>query len=434
MRISVIGAGYVGLVTGTCLAEMGHQVRLIEIDAQKVSQLRKAELPIHEPQLQPLLARNLSRKCLSIHHQLEEGLLGAEVVYLALPTPAKEDGSSDLQHLLGAVEELAPHIKGYTIIVTKSTIPVGTTQQISELLQSRTREDFDVVSNPEFLREGTAVYDFLRPQRIVIGTSSERARLRMKELYASFTSSGCPILFMDEASAEMSKYAANAFLATKISFINEIAYLCAHLGANIKDVEEAISMDKRIGKSYLRSGLGYGGSCLPKDIDSLLNTSEQLGIQAQLLRSVREINTQQRLILWKKAKSYFQNELSGLTFAIWGLSFKPGTDDIREAPSLSNITQMIAEGVSIRVYDPAAMSHARAILKQGVYFAKDPYDAIKGVDALFIMTEWPIFNTLDLSEMKKQMRRACVFDGRGIYEPEKMHAAGIQYHTITTPS
>ena len=434
MHISVIGAGYVGLVTGTCLAEIGHQVHLIEIDQKKVNMLRKGVLPIYEPQLQPLLERNLARHHLKVFERLEEGVSGTDIIFLALPTPPQKDGSSDLQYLLGAIKDLAAHIKGYTIIITKSTVPVGTTLRVKQLLQQHTKEEFDVVSNPEFLREGTAVYDFLKPQRIVIGTSSQRARLRMKELYASFATAGSPILFMDEASSEMSKYAANAFLATKISFINEIAGLCSHLGADIKAVQQALSMDERIGKHFLKSGLGYGGSCLPKDVAALLSAAVAHQFDPSLIRAVRDINNQQHLILWQKAQKYFQPPYEDLCFAIWGLTFKPGTDDLREAPALSNIEEMKKAGITLRVFDPVAMDRARSLLGDTVHFAVDPYEALEGVDALFIMTEWPIFNALSFEEMKKRMRHPCIFDGRGIYEAEDVAQAGLKYHTITSRS
>lgn len=433
MRIAVIGAGYVGLTTGACLAEIGHQVALIEIDAAKVLALRKGKLLSYEPQLQPLLTRNLRNRRLQVHHDLKAGLKNVVAIFLALPTPPQEDGASNLQYVLQAAEDIAPHLKSYTLIITKSTVPVGTASKIRARLKPHTKIPFDVVSNPEFLREGKAVQDFLKPQRIVIGSSSAKAKSLMQSMYASFSAVGCPLLFMDEASAEMSKYAANAFLATKISFINEIANLCSQTGADVRKIQQALALDTRIGKHYLQAGLGYGGSCLPKDLAALRNTAQKAGLEAPLLQAVHQINQQQCLALWKKAQAHFKAQLKGRIFAIWGLAFKPDTDDIRAAPALANIAEMQAAGLQLRVYDPAAMENVRAQLSPGLYFAKDPYDALKGAQALFIMTEWPLFSAIDLSRMKEHMQRPVIFDGRGIYDPKTVREAGFQYYAIGEP-
>ena len=430
MQVVVVGAGYVGLVTGVCLAEVGHQVRLIDVDRAKVSTLRLAKLPIYEPHLQPKLRDNLQKKRLEVYSSIEEGIQDAEVVFLALPTPPQEDGSSDLQYVLEAVLSIAPYLSRYTVIITKSTVPVGTTEKIRSLLEERTEVPFDVVSNPEFLREGKAVEDFLYPKRIVLGSKSERANTLVKKLYEPFVKKGCPLLFMDESSAELAKYAANAFLATKISFINEIASLCDKLGADVRQIEQVLELDPRIGKGYLKAGLGYGGSCLPKDISSLRHTASVASCDASLLRAVDEINNRQRLLLWRKAVAHFGEKISKCVFAIWGLTFKPETDDLREAPSLANILAMQEAGCSLRVYDPVAMKNAKKLLRDDTYYASDMYDALLGVDALFVITEWSVFREVDLGRMRQAMRQLVLFDGRNIYEAQALREEGFQYYSI----
>ncbi len=431
MHVSVIGAGYVGLVAGVCLAEIGHQVQLIDTDRTKVSTLQSGKVPIHEPHLQALLTRHLENGRLHIYARLPATIKDASAIFLALPTPPQADGRSDLQYVLSAVRALAPLLGGYTVIVTKSTVPVGTTKKVYDTLSSLTQAAVDVVSNPEFLREGMAVQDFLKPQRIIVGTSSAQARACMEQLYASFTAMGCPLLFMDEVSAELSKYASNAFLATKISFINEIAQLCSKLGADVCQVQQALSLDKRVGKSYLRAGIGYGGSCLPKDLIALQKTAEDVDTKLHLLSAVRTINAHQRLCLFDKAMAHFDGQLSGHVFAIWGLAFKPDTDDLREAPAMENIAKLREHGAKLRVYDPVAMENARKILSpDAIHFCDTPADTLTHVDALFVMTEWPIFSSVNLSVMKQRMQAPVVFDGRNMFVASTMRKAGFIYYAI----
>ena len=430
MQVAVIGAGYVGLVTGVCLAEVGHKVHLIDVDEAKVSALRAGNSPIYEPQLEQKLRKNLQEKCLYVHDSMREGIQDVEAIFLALPTPSQKDGSSDLQYLLEAIASLSPYLSSYTVIITKSTVPVGTAKKVRSYIKARTKAPFDVVSSPEFLREGTAVKDFMYPKRIIVGSRSKRAKACMKQLYAPFAKTGCPILFMDEVSAELAKYAANAFLTTKISFINEIANLCSKLGADIRQIEQVLELDPRMGKGYLRAGLGYGGSCLPKDIASLRHTSATLSYSAPLLQAVDEINKAQRLLLWRKALAYFGEKISNCVFAVWGLSFKADTDDLREAPALTNISAMLEKGCTLRVYDPVAMGSAKQLLGDDLYYASDIYDAISGVDALFIMTDWLLFGSANLARIRQSMRQPLIFDGRNIYEAEAMREAGFQYYAI----
>ena len=431
MKIAVIGAGYVGLVTGVCLAETGHDVSLMDIDKVKIATLKQGKSPIYEPDLAPLLQKNLANGRLRLYDDLKESVEGAAAIFLVLPTPPKVDGSSNLAYLLDATKNLAPHLKRYTVIITKSTVPVGTTVKVANTLAALSTVPLDVVSNPEFLREGMAVQDFMSPQGIIVGTKSKNAEDYMRRIYAPFIAKGCPFLRMDQASAELSKYANNAFLATKISFINEIAKICHVQGADIRQVQKALSLDSRIGKDYLKAGLGYGGSCLPKDLASIQNTSKQSGLNLTLLAAVSSINDQQCLCFLEKLKQHFKEKIKGRTLAVWGLSFKPDTDDIREAPAIKNIKALRALGVELRVYDPVAMDNTRKQLgTDNLFFATDAYEALKGAEALLIMTEWTVFSEAIPSKMQKIMKSPVIFDGRNIYDPEVIKAAGFEYYAI----
>ena len=437
MKLAVIGAGYVGLVTGTCFAEVGHEVRMIDSDPEKLSLLQAGTSPIYEPGLDDLLQRNLGNQRLSIHSALAEAVQGTQAIFLALPTPAKGDGSTDLRHVLSVIDDLKGIIQEGMVVVSKSTVPVGTTEKIQRRLKEQHGLAVDVVANPEFLSEGHAIKDALTPSRIVVGTRSLSARRCMEEIYAPFTKEGCPLVCMSEASAEIAKYAANAFLATRISFINEIAGLCAATGADISEVAESLGHDPRIGKHYTRAGLGYGGSCLPKDLRSLHHTMTATGLKAPVLEGVMEVNAFQATLLLEKAKQFFE-PLGGLKnrhIALWGLSFKPETDDIREATSLLNLAELAKQGCILRVYDPVAMQRVQKELStqsyaEDVYYAQDPYDALKGTEAVLIMTEWRVFSGIDLKRMHACMKRPVIFDGRNIYEPAEMKKMGFHYESV----
>lgn len=430
MKIAVVGTGYVGLVTGTCLAETGNVVTCVDIDDKKIAKLSSGLITIYEPGLETLFERNLERKRLKFTTNLEEGLNGAEVIFLALPTPPDENGAADLQHVLKAAGDIGPLLKEYTVIVDKSTVPVGTAEKVAAKIRSGAQVDFDVVSNPEFLREGVAVDDFMKPDRVVIGTSSPRAQKVMKKLYSPYVRQGNPVLVMDERSAELTKYAANSFLATKISFMNEIANVCERLGADVDCVRKGIGTDSRIGKRFLFPGIGYGGSCFPKDVQALAISSEEVEYDFKILKSVMSVNENQRLRMVQTIKNHFNDELRGKTIAVWGLAFKPETDDIREAPSLYNIQSLVEEGCQINAYDPEAIEHVKRIFTDKVNYFTDKYEALNDADALLILTEWQEFRTPDFSEVGSRLNEKLIFDGRNLYDLPDMKNFGFTYYSI----
>ena len=431
MQIAIIGTGYVGLVTGTCFAETGNQVMCIDIDKRKVAQLKEGQTPIYEPGLDVLLQRNIREHRIDFTTDLATGIRNAAIIFLALPTPPGKDGAADLQFVLDVAEQLGSLITQYTVVVNKSTVPVGTAERVAAVLGSKLDASlFDVVSNPEFLREGVAVEDFLKPDRVVVGTSSEKAKQLMNELYQPFVRQGNPVFFMDERSAEMTKYAANAYLAMRISFMNEMANLCEKAGADVDSIRAGIGADNRIGKRFLFPGVGYGGSCFPKDVQALAQTARELDYDFEIVNTVMRVNTRQKLILGDKIRNYFGNDLRGRVFAVWGLAFKPETDDIREAPALQLIEDMLQSGAAIRVFDPEAMNNVRQLLGEQVYFASDQYDALEGADALVIVTEWSAFRNPDFTRMETALKHPAVFDGRNIYTQEKMQTLGFYYESI----
>lgn len=429
MKIAVIGTGYVGLVTGTCFAETGNQVTCVDIDKNKVALLKKGESPIYEPGLDVLLDRNIAEDRLKFTTDLGEGIEGAQVIFLALPTPPGEDGSADLKYILGVADDLGPLLKQYTVVVDKSTVPVGTAESVRAAIAKNATVDFDVVSNPEFLREGVALEDFMKPDRVVIGTTSEPAKKIMEALYAPLVRQGNPVIFMDERSAEMTKYAANSFLAMKITFMNEIANLCEKVGANVDDIRRGIGTDSRIGKRFLFAGIGYGGSCFPKDVQALAKTSADYGYDFRTLRSVMEVNDAQKKRLLPILKEYFEGDLQGKTIAIWGLAFKPYTDDIREAPALENIKALLEEGANVIAYDPEAMENVKKVI-DGPTYSHTAYAALDDADALMIFTEWPQFRTPDFDKMSKLMKNKVIFDGRNLYPLDQMRDLGFTYYSI----
>jgi UDPglucose 6-dehydrogenase len=432
MKIAVIGTGYVGLVTGTCFAESGNNVICVDIVEEKINKLNKGELPIYEPELDTLVHRNIVEKRLRFTTNLADGIKGAQVVFMALPTPPGEDGSADLSYILGAARDLAPLLKNYAVVINKSTVPVGTAEKVRAVIEKEGATNFDVVSNPEFLREGLAVNDFMNPDRVVIGTKSDKARKIMDELYKPFLQSGNPIYFMDERSAEMTKYAANAFLALKISFMNEVANLCDETGANVDDIRLGIGSDARIGSRFLFPGIGYGGSCFPKDVRALHKTAQDYGYNFKIIEAITEVNSMQKKVLSKKIKEHYKNDLDGKTFALWGLAFKPDTDDIREAPALEIINDLIEAGAKVQAFDPEAESNVRGVYEKEINLSllNNPYDALKDADALIIATEWSEFRSPDFDKLKKMLKKPVVFDGRNIYDPEHMKAEGFEYQSI----
>lgn len=431
MKIAVVGTGYVGLVTGTCFAETGNHVVCVDIDENKVKQMQNGKIPIYEPGLDVLFDRNTRQGRLSFTTNLEEGVKSAEIIFLALPTPPGEDGSADLKYILGVADDLSKIITDYKVIVDKSTVPVGTAEKVHEILAKNLSEDlFDVVSNPEFLREGVAVDDFMKPDRVVIGTRSDRARKVMKQLYEPFVRQGNPIYFMDERSAEMTKYAANSYLATRISFMNEIANLCEKVGANVDAVRVGMGSDSRIGKRFLFPGVGYGGSCFPKDVQALAKTADDHGYDFKILKSVMNVNAIQKHRLTDKIQSYFGEDLSGKSIALWGLAFKPNTDDIREAPALYLIEDLIRAGATVKAFDPEAMGNVKAAYNGQVQLAQDQYEALIGADALAIVTEWSVFRTPSFEVMKQLLKNPVIFDGRNLYDVEIMSEKGFYYDSI----
>jgi UDPglucose 6-dehydrogenase len=430
MKIAVVGTGYVGLVTGTCFAETGNQVTCVDINAEKVKQMQAGKIPIYEPGLDDLFQRNTQEGRLHFTTSLQEGIEGAKVIFLALPTPPGADGSADLKYILQVADDLGPILSDYTVIIDKSTVPVGTSDKVREAIAKNAQVDFDVVSNPEFLREGVAVEDFMKPDRVVIGTQSDRAKDLMSRLYAPLVRQGNPIIFMDERSAELTKYAANAFLATKITFMNEIANLCELVGANVDEVRKGIGTDSRIGKRFLFAGIGYGGSCFPKDVQALAKTSAENDYEFKILDSVMKVNENQKTKLIPHLVKHFRGDLKGKKIAMWGLAFKPYTDDIREAPSLYNIDALLELGASVSAYDPEAMGHVKQVMGDKISFTKSPYEALDGADALLIVTEWPQFRTPDFERMDSLLKNKVIFDGRNLYELNQMQELGYTYYSI----
>ncbi|MCG8327004.1 MAG: UDP-glucose/GDP-mannose dehydrogenase family protein [Chitinophagales bacterium] len=431
MNIAVIGTGYVGLVTGTCFAETGNQVVCVDIDEEKVRKLKSGVVPIFEPGLELLFERNTRQGRLQFTTSLEEGIKDAEIIFLALPTPPGEDGSADLSYVLGVAADLSGIINHYTVIVDKSTVPVGTAEQVHDILAKKLDQSlFDVVSNPEFLREGVAVDDFMKPDRVVIGAESKRARELMHRLYEPFVRQGNPIYFMDVRSAEMTKYAANSYLATRISFMNEIANLCEKLGANVDMVRLGMGSDSRIGKRFLFPGVGYGGSCFPKDVQALARTANHNDYDFRILNAVMDVNKRQKHILAEKIIKHFGGKLEGKTIAVWGLAFKPNTDDIREAPAITIIDQLLDAGANIRAFDPEAMDNIREIYGDRITLVNEQYEALIGADALAIITEWHVFRSPSFKVIRELLSTPVVFDGRNIYDVEEMQNKGVHYESI----
>jgi len=429
MKIAVVGTGYVGLVTGTCFAETGNNVVCVDIDEAKIASLKAGKITIYEPGLEQLFDRNIEQGRLTFTTQLREGIKDAQIIFLALPTPPGEDGSADLKYVLGVADQLGEMLEQYAVIVDKSTVPVGTAEKVRDRIQKKAKVEFDVVSNPEFLREGVAVEDFMKPDRVVIGTSSERAAKIMNNLYVPFVRQGNPILFMDERSAELTKYAANSFLATKITFMNEIANLCEKLGADVDAVRKGVGTDSRIGKRFLFPGIGYGGSCFPKDVWALAKASEESDYDFRILKSVMEVNADQKTKLIPHITKHFGN-LKGKTIAIWGLSFKPHTDDIREAPALYNIEALLSAGATVRVHDPEAMANVKKLMGEKISYHQTPYDAAQGADAILIATEWPEFRAPDFGKLSSVMKGKVIFDGRNLYELRDLKENGFTYISI----
>lgn len=431
-KIAVVGTGYVGLVSGTCLSETGNKVICVDIDENKVKKLSKGEVTIYEPHLDVYFERNIKANRLSFTTDLEQAVKVSDIIFLALPTPPGEDGSADLSYILNVANQLGYMIDEgeYKIIIDKSTVPVGTADLVHKAIKANAKGEFDVVSNPEFLREGFAVEDFMKPDRVVIGTSSAKARKVLEELYQPYVRQGNPIIFMDERSAELTKYAANAFLATKITFMNEIANLCERVGADVDMVRIGIGSDDRIGRRFLFPGIGYGGSCFPKDVQALEKSASEYEYDFQLLKAVMNVNKKQKLSLIPKIHQYFGKDLKGLKFAVWGLSFKPDTDDIREAPAFEIIAELISKGAQVCVFDPEAMKNAKNVLKDKVSYAKDQYEALNDADALIICTEWAVFRTPDFEQVKSGLKKNVIFDGRNLYQLEQMRKIGINYFSV----
>jgi UDPglucose 6-dehydrogenase len=430
MKIAVIGTGYVGLVAGACFADSGNDVVCVDINAGKIARLRAGEVPIYEPGLEELIERNVREGRLAFTTELESAVGGSQVVFIAVGTPEGESGDADLSYVLAAAEAIGRALRQYTVVVDKSTVPVGTAERVRRTIAAVTRVEFDVVSNPEFLKEGAAIEDFTRPDRVVVGTDSGRARAVMADLYAPFVRTGSPLLFMDTASAELTKYAANAMLATRISFMNDIACLCERVGADVELVRKGIGSDKRIGHSFLFAGVGYGGSCFPKDVKALRATAQDAGVEFDLLRAVERINERQKRLLVHKALRLLGPSLEGYQLGVWGLAFKPKTDDMREAPSVEIIEGLLAKGARITAHDPVATENARRVFGNRITYAPTPYAAAEGVDALFIVTEWNEFRHPDFERLKHLMKAPVIFDGRNLFEPERMRARGFTYFCL----
>jgi UDPglucose 6-dehydrogenase len=430
MKIAVVGTGYVGLVTGTCFAETGNTVTCIDIDVNKVEKLKKGEITIYEPGLEKLFLRNLKEHRLFFTTDLTAGIKDAAIIFLALPTPPGEDGSADLKYVLGVAADLGKILTDYKVIIDKSTVPVGTAEKVHAAIAKNCKVEFDVVSNPEFLREGVAVDDFMKPDRVVIGTTSEKAKKLMNDLYAPFVRQGNPVIFMDERSAELTKYAANSFLATKISFMNEIAKLCELLGADVDMVRRGIGSDDRIGKRFLFPGIGYGGSCFPKDVQALVKSSTEVNYDFKILNAVMDVNEAQKVHLIPGIKKYFKNDLKGKHFALWGLAFKPNTDDVREAPALYIIDALINEGATVCAFDPEGMKNVKKQIGDKIVYAENQYDALDNADALIIATEWNEFRTPDFSKIAASLKNKAIFDGRNLFDLNAIEDLGFHYESV----
>jgi len=430
MKITVVGTGYVGLVTGTCFSETGNKVTCVDIDKNKVDKLSDGQITIYEPGLEKIFLRNLKEGRLTFTTELESAIEGAEIIFLALPTPPGADGSADLKYVLGVADHLGKILKDYKVIVNKSTVPVGTADKVSAAIAKNYKGEYDVVSNPEFLREGVAVDDFMKPDRVVVGTKSERAKKLMSDLYAPFVRQGNPVIFMDERSSELTKYAANSFLATKISFMNEVAQLCERMGADVDMVRRGIGSDDRIGKRFLFPGIGYGGSCFPKDVQALIMSSDEVKYDFEILKAVEKVNANQKLHLVEKIKAHYKGDLKGKHIALWGLAFKPNTDDIREAPALSIIDALTTMGATIAAFDPEAMPNVKAQIGDKIVFASNQYEALTGADFLIIATEWSEFRTPDFERIEKEIKNKIIFDGRNLFEVSKMKELGYHYESI----
>ncbi|HPA36978.1 MAG TPA: UDP-glucose/GDP-mannose dehydrogenase family protein [Chitinophagales bacterium] len=437
MNIAVVGTGYVGLVSGTCLSETGNNVTCVDIDAGKVARMQAGQIPIYEPGLEVLFHRNIKEGRLHFTTNLEEAIKDATLIFLALPTPPGEDGSADLSYVLGVAEQLGKIMKDYKVIINKSTVPVGTAERTKAAIAKNATVEFDVVSNPEFLREGVAVEDFMKPDRVVVGTTSPRARKLMEELYRPFVRQGNPIIFMDERSSEMTKYAANSYLAARISFMNELANLCEKTGADVETVRQGMGTDNRIGKRFLFPGIGYGGSCFPKDVQALAKTAEENNYDFKILKAVMKVNEIQKHVLVEKIINHYGEDLSGKHIALWGLAFKPNTDDIREAPALYIIEDLLKAGASICAYDPEGMPNVKQYfaslpdeMKQRLTFAENNYEALKDADFLAILTEWTEFRTPDFAKVKSSLKQPVIFDGRNLYDLETIEQHGFYYNSI----
>ncbi len=435
MKIAVVGTGYVGLVSGTCFAETGTIVTCVDVNEEKISQLNNGIIPIYEPGLEDMVKRNVEKQRLFFTTSLKEAMVGAEAIFIAVGTPPDEDGSADLKHVLAVASEIGRNLQGYTVIVNKSTVPVGTAQKVKNAIKQELEKrgvevPFDVASNPEFLKEGNAIEDFLRPDRIVVGTESEEAQKLMSKLYKPFLLNGHPIVFMDLLSSELTKYAANAMLATKISFINDIANLCEIVGADVNLVRKGIGSDSRIGNKFIYAGAGYGGSCFPKDVKALIKTAQEHNHTLEILQSVESVNERQKKVVYQRVKDFFNGNLQGKKIALWGLSFKPNTDDMREAPSLVIIENLLKDGATVSAYDPVAMHEAKRILGDAIQYAATPYEATKNADALILITEWSEFRIINFEELEKNMNQKLIFDGRNIYDPEEMRERGYVYYSI----
>jgi UDPglucose 6-dehydrogenase len=429
-KIAVVGTGYVGLVTGTCFAETGNSVVCIDIDARKVESMQNGVIPIYEPHLDVLFDRNIQAGRLTFTTSLEDGIRNAEIIFLALPTPPGEDGSADLSYILGVAKQLGSMMTDYKVIVDKSTVPVGTAEKVHAAIAANATVDFDVVSNPEFLREGFAVDDFMKPDRVVIGTSSDRAQKVMENLYKPFVRQGNPIIFMDEKSAELTKYAANSFLATKITFMNEIANFCELVGADVDKVRIGMGSDSRIGKRFLFPGIGYGGSCFPKDVQALAKSGKEKNFNFEILDAVMRVNEDQKTILYPKIKNFFRGDLKGKKIALWGLAFKPDTDDIREAPALYMIDALLKDGAEVVAYDPEAIKNVKGLLGDKISYADNEYDVLQDADALLICTEWSIFRNPDFGKVSEKLKDNVIFDGRNLFDLEEMTNLGFYYSSI----
>ncbi|MCF8319542.1 MAG: UDP-glucose/GDP-mannose dehydrogenase family protein [Sphingobacteriaceae bacterium] len=430
MKIAVVGTGYVGLVTGTCLSETGNMVTCVDINEDKVAQLKNRQLPIYEPGLDVLFNRNIEQGRLRFTTNLAKAIEDAQLIFLALPTPPGGDGAADLTYVLGAAKDIANIITDYKVVITKSTVPVGTADRVKAIFTQHTSVEVDVVSNPEFLREGVAVDDFMKPDRVVVGTTSERAQKLMSELYGPYVRQGNPIIFMDERSSELTKYAANSFLATKITFMNEIANVCELVGADVDAVRKGIGADDRIGKRFLFPGIGYGGSCFPKDVQALAKSADEIGYEFKILNSVMEVNETQKKVLVEKVKNYFGGNLVGKKFALWGLAFKPETDDIREAPALYIIEELLKAGAQVVAFDPEAMPNVKRLLGDTISFSENAYEALNDADALLIATEWSVFRNPDFEILAQKLKNKTVFDGRNLYDLQKMIDLGFYYNSI----